>query len=59
MYIALSIWLLDFFLEICEFAGYAMDFKIFGGIPYTDHGVQITPPPLFLIFVYFLFLCLF
>ncbi len=27
-------------------------------ISYTDHGAQI-PPPLFFIFVYFLFLCLF
>ena len=30
----------------------------FGGIPYTAHGAQMTPPSLFL-FVYFLFLCLF
>ncbi len=30
-----------------------------GGIPYTAHGAQLPPPPLFLIFVYFLFLCLF
>ncbi len=30
-----------------------------GGIPYTAHGAQITPSPLFLIFVYFLFLYLF
>ena len=29
---------------------------IFGGIPYTSHGAQIIPPPLFLIF---LFSCLF
>ncbi len=30
-----------------------------GGIPYTAYGAQIPSPPLFLIFVYFLFLCLF
>ncbi len=30
-----------------------------GGIPYTAHGAQITPFPLFFIFVHFLFLCLF
>ncbi len=33
--------------------------NINSGIPYSTHGAQITPSPLFLIFVYFLFLCLF
>ena len=36
-----------------------LEYKKTGGIPYTAHGEQITPPPLFFIFVYFLFLCLF
>ena len=35
-------------------------FKTVGGIPFTAHGAQISPPPsLFFFFVYFLFLSLF
>ncbi len=33
--------------------------RFVGGIPYSDHGAQITPLPSFLIFVYFFFLFLF
>ncbi len=30
--------------------------KILGGIPYTDHGAQITPPPYFLFCLFFVFM---
>ncbi len=38
------------------FANYKTHDKNFGEIPYTAHGEQITPPPLFLIFVFMLIL---
>ena len=31
-----------------------LKYKITGGIPYTAHGAQITPPPLFLLFFVFM-----
>ncbi len=40
----------------CHFARKVDKMKIFGGIPYTAHGAQIPSPPLFFIFVIFLFL---
>ena len=30
-----------------------LSFKLIGGIPYTDHGAQITSPPLIFVLCFF------